>query len=136
MSLALLFIGAAAFTTSCGDDEPNSTVVDYYVNVEEEFLVNGSNVIADRFYNPVTRMRDAIKNVYPTPDANGKDEAVVAACDKEYETYCKMYRGNGEHFTCLFHLVRTIKKGTVVKQSETLRTYIYDINPVAEEIEN
>lgn len=132
---SLLLLGAFATFSSCGDDEPSSTVVDYYLDIEEEFLVNGSTDLTDRYYSPIKRMRDAIRKVYPTPNINGNDEPVVAACDKEYEEYRAMYNGEGHHFTCLFHLVRVIKANGIVKQSETLRTYVYDINPVETEIE-
>lgn len=128
--IALLFVGTMVTFTSCGDDDdPKSTVIDYYLDVEEEFLINGSTDHTDRYYNPVTRMRQAIRTAYPTPDTKGNDEAVIAACDKEYEEYIAMYDGLGEHFTCLFRLVRATKSGEVVKQNEVLKTYVYDINP-------
>lgn len=128
--IALLFVGAMVTFTSCGDDDDSkSTVIDYYLDVEEEFLVNGSTDLTDRYYNPVTRMRQVIRKVYPTPDGKGNDEAVIAACDKEYEEYISMYDGGQEHFTCLFRLVRATKTGGVVKQNEVLKTYVYDINP-------
>ena len=133
--VALLVI--AAFTLiSCGDDdEPKGTVIDYYINVEEEFLVNGVNNASGRFLNPVTRMREAIRKVYPTPDANGADMEVLAACEKEQMDYIEMYTGMPEHLTCLFHLVRVVKKGTRVTLSENLKTYVYDINPKATDVE-
>ena len=128
--LVLVCVSTAMTTTSCGkDDEPKSTVIDYYLNVEEEFLIDGSTDHTDRYYSPISRMRDAIRKAYPTPDNKGNDEAVVAACDKEYETYVSWYEGGSEHFTCLFHLVRAVKKDGIVTESETLKTYVYDINP-------
>ena len=126
----LLLVAIMATVSSCGNDEPKSNVVDYYLDIEEEFLVNGSTSLTSRYYSPITRMREVIRKTYPNPDSKGNDEAIVAACDKEYEDYCTMYRSdNGDHFTCLFHLVRAVKSGDIVKQTETLRTYIYDINP-------
>ena len=44
-----------------------------------------------------------------------------------------MYIGGSEHLTCLMHLMRVVKRGDIVRQSETLKTYYYDIN--AAEIE-
>ena len=135
LMLALLFVGAVVTFTSCDDnDEPAKQVVDYYLNVEEQFLVDGSAELADRYYSPTTRMMEAIRKVYPAADTQGKDEAVLEACNKEYDEYCKMYTGYGKHFTCLFHLVRAVKVSGIVKQSETLNTYIYDINPGATDI--
>lgn len=125
---SLLLVSVTTFLTSCGDDEPDSTVIDYYLNVEEEFLINGSTDHTDRYQSPITRMRTAIQKAYPTPDSKGNDEAVIAACNKEYETYYEMYDGGSEHFTCLFHLVKAVKVKGIVKQNETLKTYNYDIN--------
>ena len=102
---------------------------DYYLSVEENFLVNGSKEQADRFENPKTRLMAAIRRVYPKPEANGNDAAVIAACDQEYAEYVDMYSGMSENFTCVFHLVRATMKGGIIKQNETLKTYIYDINP-------
>lgn len=134
---SLMLVATIATVSSCGkDDEPKSNVVDYYIDIEEEFLVNGSNSMTDRYNSPIKRMREVIRNTYPKPDSKGNDEAVVAACDKEYEDYCNMYRGYSDHFTCLIHLMRAVKKGTIVKQSETLRTYVYDINPKATNIQD
>lgn len=138
LALALPLIAMALLMTSCGnDDEPKGAVIDYYLNVEEEFLVDGSTATINRFYNPIVRMRQAIRSVYPQANADGADEAVLAACEKEYTDYCEMYTGIGgnEHFTCLFHLVRVVKKGDQIKRSETLRTFVYDINPKVTDIE-
>lgn len=129
LSLSLLLVFTMAAVVACGDDDdPKGTVIDYYLDVEEEFLVNGSTDLADRYYSPVTRMRKALRQAYPTPDSKGNDDAVIAACDKEYEEYVGMYEGGAEHFTCLFRLVRATKEGTVVKQNDVLKTYTYDIN--------
>ena len=135
---SLLILGAATtFLTSCGDDEPSGTVIDYYLDIEEAFLINGSTGHTDRYDSPIVRMQNAIRKAYPNPDKNGNDEAVVAACDKEYETYVAMYTSEGgEHFTCLFHLVRATKRGTIVVQNKELKTYVYDINPVTPEDED
>lgn len=126
---SLMFLGFIATFTSCGNDEPNSEVIDYYLNIEEEFLVDGSTSHTDRYYNPITRMKAAIKAAYPKPDKTGNDDAVIEACNKEYEAYQGLYVGGKEHLTCMFHLVRATKKGDIVKTNETLKTYVYDINP-------
>ena len=127
---SLLLVGAMASFTSCGNDEPSATTIDYYLEVEEEFLVNGSSTLAERYFSPIKRMRETIRKVYPVPNDKGDDNAVIAACDAEYEEFCNMYTGEGnDHLSCQFTLNRAIKKGYVVKQREKLRTYHYDINP-------
>ena len=54
--IALVLMCQLPVLTSCDDDESKSTVIDYYLNVEEAFLVNGSNETISRYENPVTRM--------------------------------------------------------------------------------
>lgn len=127
--LSLVLASPLIMLTSCGDDEPESTVIDYYLSVEENFLVNGSKEQAERFENPKTRMMTAIRRVYPTPDVNGNDAAVIAACDQEYAEFVDMYSGMSDNLTCVFHLVRATMKDGIIRQNEQLKTYTYDINP-------
>jgi hypothetical protein len=135
-AITLVLVATTLFTmTSCGDDEPDATVVDYYVNVEEQFLITGSTDKTDRYENPVTRMRNAIHKAYPSPDNKGNDEAVLAACEQEYQTYKQLYLGYADHFTCLFHIVRAVKQGNEVKENVTLLTYVYDINSTVTDVE-
>lgn len=128
LMLALLLASAVFTFTSCGNDEPKAEVINYYVSVEEELLVDGSTLLINRFYNPKTRMTEAIRSAYPTPDKNGNDEAVLAACDKEFETYKQMYEGLPEHLTCLICVKKATMSGYVVKHEEPLAYYHYDIN--------
>lgn len=126
----ILALGAMVMT-SCGDDEPSATVIDYYVEVEEEFLINSSSDLIDRYYNPRDMMREAIRATYPEPNAQGNDEAVISACEEVYQSYYRMY-GSGQyedHLTCKLHLVRARMEGKIVRQSERLRTYVFDVNP-------
>ena len=127
--LSLMLASPLVTLTSCGDDEPKSTVIDYYLSVEESFLVNGSKEQAERYENPKTRMMAAIRRVYPTPDVNGNDAAVIAACDQEYADYVDMYSILSDNLTCVFHLVRATMKDGIIRQNEQLKTYTYDINP-------
>ena len=132
--LSLTIIMATVMLSSCGkDDEPSSTI-DYYIEVEEQFLVNGAVDHTDRYYSPVTMMKEVIRNVYPEPNAIGDDDAVIKACDELQERYISMYKNKGEHLTCLMHLVRAHKSGDIVKESERIKTYNIDINPPEEEI--
>ena len=127
---SLMAVAAMLTTTSCGDDEPTAKVIDYYIEVEEEFLINSSSDLIDRYYNPIDLMKEAIRATYPEPTAQGNDEAVIAACEEVYQTYYRMY-GSGQyedHLTCKFHLVRAQLEGKIVRQSETLRTYVIDVN--------
>ena len=127
--LMLVLVNSLVMFISCGDDEPKSTVIDYYLSVEENLLVDGSKEHATRFENPKTRMMSAIRRVYPTPDVNGNDAVVIAACDQEYAEYVDMYNGMSENLTCVLHLVSATMKDGIIRQNETLKTYIYNINP-------
>lgn len=127
---AVALVGSMALLSSCGDDdEPKGTVIDYYVEVEEEFLVDGAVDHTDRYYNPKTLMQEAIRNAYPEPTATGADEVVIQACDALYQRYLGMYTGKAEHLTCLLHLVRATMTGDIVRSSEPIKTYSFDINP-------
>ena len=125
--VACLLLGGL---TSCGSDEPDAKTIDYYLEIEEEFLVDGSADHTDRYYSPITLMRESIRRVYPTPDAVGNDEAVVQACDETYDRFYEMYTNKGEHLTCLVHLIKVNKEGDIVRQSEYLKTYTIDVNPI------
>lgn len=130
LAFALLLLLPLVAFTSCGDDkdEPTSTI-DYYLEVEEEFLVDGAVDHTDRYYSPITLTREALRKAYPEPNAQGDDEAVINACNEVYSRYITMYDGKAEHLTCLYHLVRATKSGDIVKQGERLKTYLIDINP-------
>ena len=123
----LMIIGLA----SCGDDDKSTTIA-YYLNVEEEFLVNGSDRQIN-YPNPNTLMMEAIRNVYPTPNEQGNDEAVIAACDEAYREYVETYTGYHDHITCMAHLVRGTQVGGIIRQNQRLKTYKYDINPTDSE---
>jgi len=131
--LVLLCLATGALS-SCGSDEPDAMTIDYYVEVEEAFLVNSSPSHTDRYDNPVTLMRESIHKAYPNPDKVGNDEAVIAACDETYDRFYEMYTsktaGGGDHLTCLMHLVKVNKEGPIVRQSEYLKTYSIDVNPI------
>lgn len=87
---------------------------------------------------PVDRMREVIRSVYPTPNAQGADEAVLAACEQEYAQYCSTYAGlsGNAQITCIFDLMRVVKKGSQIQQSETLRKFVYAINSTPTDIED
>lgn len=126
---SIMAVAAMLTTTSCGDDEPTANVIDYYIEVEEEFLINSSSDLPDRYYSPIDMMREAIRATYPEPNAQGNDEAVIDACDALYHRYYEMYTGREDHLTCKLHLVRATMEGKIVKQSERIRTYVFDVNP-------
>ena len=129
--LALVALCSMTALTSCGDDEPKETVIGYYLEVEEEFLVNGDKATTYRFYNPVVLTREAIRTVYPESNAQGADDAVIAACDEVMVRYYDMYQGHGEcdHLTCSFNLMRAHMSDGIVRSSELLKSYNYDVNP-------
>lgn len=134
LMLVLLSASVAMTLASCGDDEPKTAVIDYYFDIEEVFMINGATIERSPYYNPIDRMNEAIRKVYPAPNVSGDDDAVIAACDEEYQAYNTMYESViGDHLTCLIHLMRVTKQDGIVKQSERLKTYQYDINPPAEE---
>lgn len=127
--LSIVLLGGL---TSCGDDEPKGESIDYYMEEEEQFLVNGATNKTDRYkeHNPKTMMMEAIRNVYPKPDNVGNDAAVIQACDEVYTRFYEMYAGNGDHLTCIYHLIKAHKVGNIVRGSEELKSYEFDVNPI------
>ncbi len=115
--------------SSCGSDEPEPLTVDYYIEVEESFLVNGNANFPDGYINPVTTMREAIRKAYPKADNVGNDQAVVKACDEAYEKFYQDYTSGGDHLTCLIHLIKSRNEGIIVRESVRLKTYNIDVNP-------
>lgn len=125
-----------AILPSCGSDEPDSMTVDYYLEIEEVFLVNGATSRVDRYKesNPITMMREAIRTAYPKLNTVGDDQAVIEACDKVYDSFNEMYSGKtDDHLTALVHLIRVNKEGEIVRKSEYLKTYNINVNPPAPE---
>jgi len=128
--LAIAIVGTTATLTSCGkEDEPASLVIDYYIEVEEEFLVDGTIDHTDRYYSPVAMMKEALQKAYPTATATGDDQAAINACNELYQRYYSMYDSYPENLTCLVHLVKATMSGDIVKSSERLATYQFDVNP-------
>ena len=129
LAVALLLLGGMM---SCGSDEPEANGIDYYLEIEEEFLVNGAVNNTDRYkeHNPIAMMKEAIKKAYPEVVAEGNDDAVIEACDEVFERFYEMYDGNGDHLTCLVHLKKVNKEGGIVRHSEYLKTYNIDVNPI------
>lgn len=131
--MAITMAAMMAMLSSCGNDDEPTTTIDYYLKVEEVFLVDGAVDHTDRYYSPITLMKEAIRKAYPTPNATGDDEAVIKACDDLYLRYIEMYDSKAEHLTCLVHLVRATMSGDIVKLNEPLKTYTFDINPPEDE---
>lgn len=128
--LSLVFIGTMTTFSSCGnDDEPKGMYIKYYIEVEEEFLVDGAVDHTSRYYSPITMLKEVINTAYPEPNATGDDTAVITACDELHQRYYGMYNNKAEHLTCLVHLIKATMDGAIVKQSERLKTYLFDINP-------
>ena len=75
-------------------------------------------------------MKDAIQKAYPTKTEEGNDKAVIAACDNAFEDYVALYEGDlrDENLTALVNLKRVIRRDGIIRESETLKTYQYNIN--------
>ena len=122
--------------SSCGNDEPEADCIVYYIDVEADFRVNGSDYIDTyKDYNPITMMKAAIAKAYPEPDLNGYDMAVIEACDGVYQWFYSAYSGNGDHLTCLVHLVRAHRVNGIIRQSQEIKTYNIDVNPIEQTTE-
>ena len=133
--LAIIVVSGLGVFTSCGDDDDKTNAIDYYFEVEEQFLVNGSKDRTTMYQNPIPLMQDAIKKAYPTPNPQGNDQAVLAACDQAYKDYVSLYEDlNDDNLTALIHLKRAVRINGLIKESVNLKTYHFIINPHEEEI--
>lgn len=129
LAAVMLLACATALLNACGSDEPDSYSVQYFMGVENEFLVNGATRENNPYYDPSSLMKEAIQRVYPTPTEAGADDAVIAACDKCYADYVTMYTGYPDHLTCTITLNKaTVDQKGIVHGSSTLRTYNFNIN--------
>ena len=131
MMLLTLVIAASLYgLASCGNDEPDAGAIDYYIEVEEQFLVNGSLDGVSRYDNPITLMNAAIQRAYPTKTQQGADQEVIAACDKAYEDFVALYEGDlrDENLTALVNLKRVVRRGGTIRENETLKAYLFNVN--------
>lgn len=131
MMLLTLVIAASLYgLASCGNDEPDAGAIDYYIEVEEQFLVNGSLDGVSRYDNPITLMNAAIQRAYPTKTQQGADQEVIAACDKAYEDFVALYEGDlrDENLTALVNLKRVVRHGGTIRENETLKAYLFNVN--------
>ncbi len=130
MLLTLVIAASLCGFASCGNDEPDAGAIDYYIEVEEQFLVNGSLDGVSRYDNPITLMNAAIQRAYPTKTQQGADQEVIAACDKAYEDFVALYEGDlrDENLTALVNLKRVVRHGGTIRENETLKAYLFNVN--------
>lgn len=130
MLLTLVIAASLCGFASCGHDEPDAGAIDYYIEVEEQFLVNGSLDGVSRYDNPITLMNAAIQRAYPTKTQQGADQEVIAACDKAYEDFVALYEGDlrDENLTALVNLKRVVRRGGTIRENETLKAYLFNVN--------
>jgi len=136
LALMVTVASLAMTLTACGSDEPDSNNIDYYIRVDNPFMVNNSEELAARYTSPAEELKAAIRKVYPTPDSEGADEVVMAACSQAQQDYIAMYAGYTGHFTCTLSLLRVRLQNGIIKQNEVLATYEFNINNTATDDED
>ena len=75
-------------------------------------------------------MNAAIQRAYPTKTQQGADQEVIAACDKAYEDFVALYEGDlrDENLTALVNLKRVVRRGGTIRENETLKAYLFNVN--------
>ena len=134
-----VLVGALTAVTACGSDEPE-LMVGYYlsINSSESFMASSEDesqgTMSDTqsgnvLYTTITRMKNAVRNAYPTPDYKGADVAVLMACDKIYRDYKSMYGEYEKNTICVVKIMRTSLNDGIVVGSRTLTTYSFGSLP-------
>lgn len=134
-----VLVGTLAGVASCGSDEPELKVGYYLsINSSEAFLASsddeGQGTMSDTpngnvLYTTITRMKNALRAAYPTPDYQGADVAVLMACDKIYRAYKGMYGEYEKNTICVVKIMRVSLDGDIVVGSRTLTTYSFGALP-------
>ena len=134
-------VAAAALigVASCGHDDPD-LMVGYYlsINSSEAYMASnedeGQGTMSDTqngnvLYTTLTRMKNALRDIYPTPDYKGADREILVACDKIYRDYKGMYGEYEKNTICVVKLMRTSMDDGIVVGSRTLTTYSFGSLP-------
>ena len=140
--LAILMACTSLSFSSCGNDEPD-LLVGYYLSIQSQVRLNltekdesqgtSSAPVADMLSSTIVRMREALRNTYPTLNYQGNDAMVIAACDHIYMEYKSMYGANERNTVCIVKLYRTGMDGETVKNSKALKTYHFGAIPEQED---
>ena len=135
----VVLVGSLAGVASCGGDEPEYQVGYYLsINSSESFMASQDDedqgTMSDTpngnvLYTTITRMRNALRNAYPTPDTQGADVEVLKACDKIYRDYKGMYGEYEKNTICVVKIMRTKLDDGIVVNSRTLTTYSFGALP-------
>lgn len=128
----LSLVAVQALCVSCSsEDEPDGSLVDYYLALESSDIIGLSEEDLNGSLRPpqeqsayVTylRMKKALRDAYPTASANGNDGRVIAVCDSCFRESIFYYEP-GRDIICTVRLMRTTQSGKHIIKSRQLTSY-------------
>jgi len=112
--------------TSCNDNEEPDISIGYYLTIQPlipiytigDFHPSAHGDIIGKI---TSQMKQQIDKVYPVPDLQGNDGAVIMACDSVYAMYDQSNMQSNA--SCVATLYRARMSGIVVKKSQPLKVY-------------
>lgn len=125
LAIALIASFSICCLCSCANDEPEDCV-NYYLSVQSRTMIYRRGGLppapkADLIGLLSVKMKQAIREAYPTPNLQGDDRAVLVACDEAYRMYSDT--GMRSYTVCVLELYRVKMSGNIIKQSTLIKTY-------------
>ncbi len=125
VAVAVVAVFSLLSLGSCANDEPD-IYIDYYLTIQskERIFRRGGlppDPKEDVIGKLITDMRTKIKDVYPVPNMEGNDGAVLVLCDEIYRQYLET--GFRDHTECVAILYRARMQGGIIRQSTKIKTY-------------
>lgn len=124
MMFMLLCLVTLTMFTSCESAEEPEVAIDYYLTIESRVPLKNTMWPRGNMMGQITsRMKQAIHDVYPIPNLQGDDVAVMIACDEAYSYYREAYPAGAQSTECVAKLYRAHMQGKIVKRSVAIKTY-------------
>lgn len=124
MMFMLLCLVTVTVFTSCESAEEPEVAIDYYLTIESRVPLKNTLSPRGNMMGQITsRMKTAIHEVYPVPNLQGDDVAVLVACDEAYSYYREAYPAGAQNTECVAKLYRARMQGKIVKRSVAIKTY-------------
>ena len=128
LPIALFTVSSLCFFGSCTNDDEPEVVINYYLSIQTKNSIYRRGGLPpesklDMIGKLTTKMKARIREVYPNPDLEGNDAAVIVACDEIYREYLET--GLREHVECVAILYRARTSNSIIKQCTPVKNYYF-----------